>query len=299
MLKASHITWQPIIFHDIAGLVKGASKGEGLGNQFLANIRETDALVHVVRAHTDENIIHPEGRVDPLSDIETINTELILADLDAVERRLEKARKEAKKDKEKQDEVEWLEGLEEHLGKEQFAATYPVHEEALRLLTPLTAKPVLYIVNVEEGTNDIPDEFNPLQAQGHHVIALSCRLEAELSEMDDEDAELFRQEMELEASSLDQVVQESYKLLDLITFFTVGEGKEAKAYALEKEATAWQATGKIHSDIQKGFAKAELIGWQELLDAGGWVGARERGVLRIEGRDYVMSDGEVMTVKFA
>ena len=252
-LGASEIVWDTVDFHDIAGLVAGAHQGEGLGNRFLANIRETHAIVHVVRAHNDENVVHPEGRVDPLADIEIIETELAMADLDAAERRVEKVAKQARGgDRVAIAEEAWLREVIAALQAGRPARTVPVPEEApnaARDLGSLTSKPVLFVANVDE-------------------------------------------------SGLERVVREAFALLELIAFFTAGEATIAQSWHLRRGLTAWHAAGQIHTDIQKGFVRAEVIGWQQLVDAGGYAGARERGTLRLEGRDYVMADGDVITVKF-
>ena len=300
---ASEIVWDTVDFHDIAGLVAGAHQGEGLGNKFLANIRETHAIVHVVRAHNDENVIHPEGRVDPLADIETIETELVMADLEAAERRVDKVGKQARGgDRVAIAEEAWLREVIAALQAGRPARTVPVPEEApnaARDLGSLTSKPVLFVANVDEGTEEIPAAVaEHAAAQGARAVAVSSRIEAELAELDDEDAAAMREELGVSESGLQRVVREAFALLELIAFFTAGEATIAQSWHLRRGLTAWHAAGQIHTDIQKGFVRAEVIGWQELLDAGGYAGARERGTLRVEGRDYVMSDGDVLTVKF-
>jgi ribosome-binding ATPase len=303
LLKASNVVHDTIAFHDIAGLVRGASEGEGLGNKFLANIRETDALVHVVRAHGDENVIHPEGRVDPRADIDTIETELIYADLEQAERRLERATKAARGgDKVARAEQAWLEELIAALQAGRPARTVPPPEDApnaLRDLSPLTAKPVLFVANVDEGDDEVPaDVVAHAAAHGAQAVAVSSRIEAELSELDDDEAAAMRDELGIAESGLQRIVRGAFSLLDLIAFFTVGEAKPAQSWHLRRGLTAWHAAGQIHSDIQRGFVRAEVIAWDALLDAGGYGPARERGTLRVEGRDYAMSDGDVLTVKF-
>jgi ribosome-binding ATPase len=303
LLKASNVVHDTIVFHDIAGLVRGASEGEGLGNKFLANIRETDALVHVVRAHGDENVIHPEGRVDPRADIDTIETELIYADLEQAERRLERVTKAARGgDKVARAEQAWLEQLIAALQAGRPARTVPPPEDApnaLRDLSPLTAKPVLFVANVDEGDDVVPAEVvEHAAAHGAQAVAVSSRIEAELSELDDEEAADMRAELKIAESGLQRIVRGAFSLLDLIAFFTVGEAKPAQSWHLRRGLTAWHAAGQIHSDIQRGFVRAEVIAWDALLDAGGYGPARERGTLRVEGRDYAMNDGDVLTVKF-
>jgi ribosome-binding ATPase len=300
---ASKVVPDTIAFHDIAGLVAGAHRGEGLGNQFLANIRETDALVHVVRAHQDPNVIHPEGRVDPLGDIDTIETELIYADLEQAERRLERVAKTAKSgDRRAVAEARWLGELIEALQQGRPARSVPPPPDApdaLTLLSPLTAKPVLFVANVDEGSNEVSAAIaEHARAQGAAAVAVSARLESELAELDEEDAGAMRADLGLSESGLQAVVRGAFALLDLIAFFTAGEDKPAQSWHLRRGLSVWHAAGQIHSDIQKGFVRAEVVGWDQLVEAGGYAGARERGTLRIEGRDYPVADGDVITVRF-
>ncbi|HEX3392304.1 MAG TPA: redox-regulated ATPase YchF [Solirubrobacteraceae bacterium] len=300
---ASEIVWDTIDFHDIAGLVAGAHKGEGLGNKFLANIRETDAIVHVVRAHSDEGVVHPEGRVDPLADIETIETELVLADLEQAERRVDRVAKQAKGgDKAAVAEETWLREVIGQLQAGRPARGVPIPDEAphaLRDLGALTAKPVLFVANVDEGADEIPAAVAEHAAsEGAGVVAVSSRIESELAELEEEEAALMRAELGVSESSLQRVVHGAFSLLHLIAFFTAGEAKPAQSWHLRNGLTAWHAAGQIHTDIQKGFVRAEVVGWQELTDAGGYAGARDRGTLRLEGRDYAMRDGDVITIKF-
>jgi GTP-binding protein YchF len=305
---ASEIVYDTIDFHDIAGLVAGAHQGEGLGNRFLANIRETDAIVHVVRAHRDDGVVHPEGEVNPLRDIETIETELALADLEQAERRAERVAKDARGGSRVAGAEEaWLNEVIPALQAGRPARTVPLPEDApnaARDLGSLTAKPVLFLANVDEGSEEVPAEIAAhAAAQGAGAVAVSARIEAELAELDDEDAAAMRAELGVSGSDshppLQRVVRGAFALLHLIAFFTAGEAKPAQSWHLREGLTAWHAAGGIHSDIQKGFVRAEVIGWQELLDTGGYAGARERGTLRLEGRDYVMRDGDVITVKFS
>jgi GTP-binding protein YchF len=302
-VKASKTVPDTIAFHDIAGLVAGAHKGEGLGNQFLANIRETDAIVHVVRAHEDPNVVHPEGRVDPLKDIETIETELIFADLEQAERRLDRVAKTAKSgDRRAIAEEQWLRALIEALQAGRPARTVPAPADApdaVQLLQPLTAKPVLFVANVEEGATEVPPAILAHAAtHGAAAVAVSARLEAELAELDDEEAASMRADLGLSESGLQTVVRGAFSLLDLVAFFTAGEAKPAQSWHLRRGLSVWHAAGLIHSDIQKGFVRAEVVGWDALVGAGGYSGARERGTLRLEGRDYVVADGDVITVRF-
>ena len=303
-IGATPTVYETIEFHDIAGLVRGAHRGEGLGNQFLANIRETDALVHVVRVHGDQQVTHSEGRVDPLRDVETIETELLYADLEQAERRLEKVAREAKSlDKEKVAEQLWLRELVDALGTGRPARSVAEPAgapDALRKLQPLTAKPVLYLANVEEGAGLEPPEDlrEHAEAAGARAAAVSARLEAELSELGEEEAATMRAELGVEESGLTTVIREAWELLGLITFFTAGEGKEGRAWAIPRGTRARAAAGRIHTDMERGFVAAEVANWSDLVEAGGYAGARERARLRVEGRDYEVRDGDVMTVRF-
>jgi GTP-binding protein YchF len=303
IVGSSSVVHDTIDFHDIAGLVRGAHEGEGLGNRFLANIREVDAIVHVVRAHHDPNVVHPEGDVNPLRDMETIETELVYADLEQAERRLERVTKQARGgDKQAQAEERWLTAVVAALQEGRPARSVPPPAdapEAMRNLQPLTAKPVLIVANVDEGDDAVPPAVaEHAAAIGALAVAVSSRLEAELSELDEDDAAAMRDDLGIEQSGLRRVVDGAFALLHLIAFFTAGEDKPAQSWHLRNGLTAWSAAGEIHSDIQRGFVRAEVVGWQELVDAGGYAGARDRGVLRLEGRDYVMRDGDVITVKF-
>ena len=303
-IGASNIVPDTIEFHDIAGLFAGAHQGEGLGNKFLANIRECDALLHVVRTHGDENVIHPEGRVDPAADIETIETELVYADLEQAERRHARVVREARGgDRAAIAEEEWLRRVIAALQAGEPARTVPVPDaapQALRNLSPLTGKPVLFVANVDEGDDAVPSVVaDHAAAQGAAAVAISSRIEAELSELEEDDAAVMRAEMGVGESGLQRVVQGAFGLLDLLTFFTAGEEKPAQSWHLRRGLTAWHAAGVIHSDIQRGFVRAEVIAWDALVDAGGYAAARDRGTLRLEGREYPMADGDVITVKFA
>ena len=302
-VRASNVVPDTIGFHDIAGLVAGAHKGEGLGNRFLANIRETDALLHVVRCHHDAGVVHPDGRVDPVADMETIETELIFADLEQAERRHARVVRTARSgDRAAVAEEAWLRAVVEALQRGEPVRGVPVPDaapHALRDLGPLTGKPVLVVANVDEGSDTVPPEVaERAGAQGAGVVAVSARLEAELAELDDEEAALMRSELGIAEPGLDRVVRGAFGLLDLIAFFTAGEDKPAQSWHLRRGLTAWHAAGEVHSDIQKGFVRAEVIAWDALVEAGGYAPARDRGVLRLEGRDYVMRDGDVITVRF-
>ena len=301
-VNSSKLEPATIDFHDIAGLVKGASEGEGLGNQFLASIRETDAICHVVRCHTESDVPHPDGRVDPLADIETIETELVLADYDQVERRLPRVGKQAKSgDAEAIAEQGWLEAVHEALAAGKPARSVPVPEAAPNAamnLGALTTKPILYVANVDEGDGEPPAAVAAhAAAVGAGVVAVSARIEGELAELDPAEAEEMRESYGVEGSGLARLVRAAYELLELITFFTAGEGKEAVARPLHRGATALEAAGTIHTEIMEAFVKAEAIGWQQLVECGGYAAARDRGLLRIEGRDYLVQDGDVITIK--
>jgi ribosome-binding ATPase YchF (GTP1/OBG family) len=247
--------------------------------------------------------VHPDGHVDPLADIETIETELVFADLEQAERRRDRVAKAAKSgDRRAVAEAAWLEELIEALQAGKPARTVPPPPEvpeALSALQPLTAKPVLFVANVEEGATAVPDAVAAhAAAVGARAVAVSARLEAELGELDDEEAVAMRADLGLTESGLQTVVRGAFELLDLVTFLTAGEDKPAQSWHLRRGLTAWHAAGEIHSDIQRGFVRAEVVSWRELVDAGGYAGARERGALRLEGRDYVIADGDVLTVKF-
>jgi ribosome-binding ATPase len=300
---AAAVVPDTIQFHDIAGLVAGAHRGEGLGNQFLANIRETDALVHVVRCHRDDGVVHPEGRVDPVADMETIETELIYADLEQAERRHQRVVREARSgDKAAVAEEAWLREVVAALQAGRPVRTVDVPAaapDALRNLSPLTAKPVLVVANVDEGDDEVPPAVREhAVAQGAVAVPVSSRLEAELSELDEPEAAAMRADLGVGESGLERVVRGAFDLLELVAFFTAGEEKPAQSWHMRRGLTAWHAAGAVHSDIQRGFVRAEVIAWDALVEAGGYAPARERGVLRLEGRDYVIRDGDVITVKF-
>lgn len=301
-VRSSELVPATISFHDIAGLVKGASEGEGLGNQFLASIRETDAICHVVRCHADSGVPHPDGRVDPMADIETIETELILSDFEQVERRLGRVGKQAKSgDKEAIAELEWLEGVREALAEGRPARSIPIPDgapDAARNLQALTTKPILYVANVDEGDAEVPEDVADHAASvGAGAVAVSARIEGELAELDPAEAEEMRESYGVEGSGLARLVRAAYDLLELITFFTAGEDKEAVARPLRRGATALEAAGTIHTEIMEAFVKAEAIGWEQLVECGGYSQGRDKGLLRIEGRDYVVQDGDVITIK--
>jgi ribosome-binding ATPase len=303
VVGSSEVVLETIEFHDIAGLVRGASEGEGLGNRFLAAIRETDAVCHVVRAHSAGGIPHPEGRIDPGDDIELIELELMAADLEQARRRLERVERQARSlDKAAIAERDWLQAVVDALEAGRPVRDVPVPAaapDAPRLLQALTSKPILYVANVDEGSDDVPESVAAhARGAGATAVAISARVESELAEIGDEtEADELRSELGVSESGLARVIHAAFSLLDLITFFTAGEDKEAMARNVERGATAWEAAGKIHGDIQAGFIRAEVVAWNDLVDAGGYAGARERGKLRLEGREYAMADGDVMTVK--
>jgi ribosome-binding ATPase len=300
---ASPVVPETIEFHDIAGLVRGAHAGEGLGNRFLANIRETDAVLHLVRAHDDDQVVHPEGRVDPADDADAVDAELVYADLEQAERRLERVAREARShDKEKVAEERWLRQLVDTLGEGRPAAV-PAPDEApgaLANLQPLTAKPVLYVANVAEGEPLEPPSalLQLAEARGARATAVSARLESELAELEVDEAQAMREDLGLDESGLQRVVREAFALLGLIAFFTAHPGTEARARAVPRGTSARSAAGRVHADMEKGFVAAEVIDWEELVEAGGYAPARERALLRTEGRDYELRDGEVVNFRF-
>ncbi len=301
---ARPVVHESIEFHDIAGLVRGAHQGEGLGNRFLGNIRETDALLHVVRAHDDAQVVHPEGAVDPISDVEAVETELLMADLETAERRLERVSRQARSlDKELQAEAAWLEKVVEALREGRPVRSLPEPDDApaaARQLSALTAKPVLYVANVGEG-----EALEPPPALAEHaaggdarVTAVSARLEAELAELTGEDAAAMREDLGVTESGLTTVIREAFALLSLISYFTAGQDKEARARAIPAGTRARPAAGAVHTDMERGFVAAEVVAWDDLVKAGGYAPAREQALLRVEGRDYEMRDGDVVTFRF-
>jgi GTP-binding protein YchF len=297
------VVLETIEFHDIAGLVRGASEGEGLGNRFLAAIRETGAICHVVRSHAASAVPHPEGRVDPREDIELIELELLAADLEQARRRLERVTKQARSlDKTAVAERDWLEAVVAALEAGRPVREVPLPAEAPdapRLLQALTSKPILYVANVDEGSDEVPEAVTAhATGAGAAAVAVSARIEADLAEISDPtEADELRNELGVTESGLARVIHAAFSLLDLITFFTAGEAREAMARNVRRGASAWEAAGKIHTDIQQAFIRAEVVSWSDLVASGGYAGARDRGKLRVEGRDYVMADGDVMTVK--
>ena len=298
-----------IEFYDIAGLVRGASKGEGLGNQFLSNIRETDAIVEVLRCFDDPNVTHVDGSVDPIRDIETINLELIFADLDMIEKVLEKRRKVARNDKEVAKEVEVLDKVKAVLEEGKSARVLNLTDDEKKLLRSyqlLSTKPIIYVCNVneEDAANDGID--NPYVAkvrefaanENAEVSIVSAKIEQEISELDtDEEKADFLEMLGLSESGTDKVIKDSYKTLDLISFLTTGE-METRAWTIKDGTKAVDAAGKIHTDISRGFIKAEIVSYDDLVNSGSINAAREKGLLRMEGKDYIMQDGDVVNFRF-
>lgn len=303
------ITPAVIEFVDIAGLVKGASKGEGLGNQFLANIRECDAIVHVVRCFDDSNVIHVDGSVDPVRDIETINLELIFADIEVLEKRMAKVARAARNDKDQAAEYEMQKRLKEHLENGKLAISFERQgekEEAwFNEYDLLTAKPVIFAANVSEddaaddgASNDYVKAVRKYaQESGSEVFVVCAKIEEEISELDDDEKAEFLSDLGLKESGLDKLIAASYSLLGLMSFLTAGE-KEVRAWTIRKGTKAPQAAGKIHSDFERGFIKAEVVNYKDLLDCGSLAAAREKGIVRMEGKDYVVQDGDVILFRF-
>ena len=300
---SSEAVHETIEFDDIAGLVRGASRGEGLGNRFLAAIRETDAICHVVRCHSAGGVPHPEGRLDPAADIDLVETELLAADLEQAEGRLERVTKQARsQDKEAIAERDWLEAVVDALGSGRPVRDVPAPAAAAdspRRLFALTSKPVLYVANVDEGADEVPPEVAERAASaGAGAVAISARVASELAELaDPAEAAALRAELGLGEPGLDRLVRAAADLLELITFFTAHQDSEATARHLRRGSTAWDAAGRVHTDFQRDFVRAEVIAWRDLVEAGGYARARERGLLRTEGRDYVVADGDVVTIR--
>ena len=296
-----------IEFVDIAGLVKGASKGEGLGNKFLGNIRATDAIVHVVRCFDDENVIHVEGSTDPRRDIEIIDLELIMADLEMVERRIDKAAKAAKGDKKFLREVEVFQALKEHLNEGRSARSFdcdPDDRELIMSSDLLTIKPIIYAANMDEAgvANFAANPYYQTvaeiaAAEEAQVLPICAKVEEEMAELEPEDKLMFLEELGLEESGLDRMIKCSYELLGLISFLTCGSD-ECRAWTIKKGTKAPQAAGKIHSDFERGFIRAEIVAFKDLETCGSMAAAKEKGLVRSEGKDYVMHDGDVTLFRF-
>ncbi len=308
MYDSLKTTYATIEFVDIAGLVKGASKGEGLGNKFLSHIREVDAIVHVVRCFEDKNIVHVEGKIDPLDDIETISLELIFADVETVNRRLERANKAAKShDKAALMEVDALNRLKAALEQGKSARTVELTDEEKALLSDLfllTSKKAIYIANVnEDQLLDIDNDANVNKVKEYAnkecaiCIPLCAKLEEELSELDDEDRKSLMQDYGMTASGLDLLAVKSYELLNLMSYLTAGK-TEVRAWTITKGTKAPGAAGKIHSDFERGFIKAEIVSYDDLISSGTYAAAREKGLVRLEGKEYVVQDGDIILFKF-
>ena len=303
------VTPAVIEFVDIAGLVKGASKGEGLGNQFLANIREVDAIVHVVRCFEDENVVHVDGSIDPMRDIETINLELIFSDLEILERRIAKTTKTARMDKDAAKELEFLKKIKAHLEDGKPASTIELEDEDqegyMKEYNLLTYKPVIYAANVSE--DDLADDAqsNPhvqkvreyAEETGSEVFALCAEIEQEISELEDDEKKEFLEDLGIKQSGLEKLIVASYRILGLLSFLTAGED-ETRAWTIKVGTKAPQAAGKIHSDFERGFIKAEVVNYRDLLESGSYAKAREKGLVRMEGKDYVVQDGDVILFRF-
>lgn len=307
MYDSKKIVTTAIEFYDIAGLVRGASKGEGLGNQFLSHIREVAAIIHVVRCFEDENVVHVEGKIGPLSDIETINYELILADSEILERRIAKTIKQAKSDKNMAIELERLERIKKTLDEGFSARTMtlePEEREFLKTLNLLSSKPIIYCANVSEEDVVAGIENEHVKAvrdfaasENAEVVVISGKVEQEIAELDDADRMAFLEELGLNESGLDQLIRSSYHLLDLISFLTAGP-QEVRAWTIRKGTKAPQAGGKIHSDIERGFIRAETIAFKDLQTYGSMSAAKDAGKVRLEGKEYVIEDGDVILFRF-
>lgn len=296
-------------FVDIAGLVKGASKGEGLGNKFLGDIREVDAIVHVVRCFEDVNIVHVDGSINPARDIETINLELIFADLDMLNRRIDRVKKALKGDKKLQNQLDFLEQLKAHLEEGKSARAFDMTEEEQEWLkeTPLlSAKPVIYAANLceKDFSGDLAEHQHyqtvcKIAAEEHAAVLPICaKIEAEISDLEDDEKEMFLSEMGLEESGLNRIIREGYSLLGLISYLTAGK-PEVRAWTIRKGTKAPQAAGKIHTDFEKGFIRAEVVSFDDFMACGGsMAAAKEKGVVRLEGKDYVMQDGDIVLFRF-
>lgn len=306
LYNTQKIVHAAIEFVDIAGLVAGASKGEGLGNKFLSHIREVDAIVHVVRCFENEKIIHVSGSIDPKRDIEVINLELILADLETVTKRFEKTQKLLKVgEKATAEEFEVLKKVKETLENGKPARSVELTAEQKKILNSfflLSAKPVIYVANIAESEIGTENNFvktvkEIAKEEGAEVIVLSAKIEEELSALGEEDRALFKEELGIKESGLEKLVSASYNLLGLMSFLTAGE-KEVRAWTIKKGSKAPQAAGKIHTDFEKGFIKAEVVKYDDLIESGSYIAAREKGKVRIEGKDYVVQDGDIMLFRF-
>ena len=309
MYEPDKTTYAVIEFVDIAGLVKGASRGEGLGNKFLSNIREVDAIVHVVRAFEDENIVHVEGSVDPVRDIETINLELILSDIEILDRRIDKTKKSLKGgDKTFQTQLEFYERLREHLESGKCARAMSMTEDEIEMLADvslLTLKPVIYAANVAEddyakpdGENESVNKIREFAAtENSEVMVISAKIEEEIAALDKDEKQVFLEELGADESGLDKLVRASYKLLGLISYLTAGK-PEVRAWTITKGTKAPQAAGKIHTDFERGFIRAEVVAFDDLMKCGSMNAAKEKGLVRSEGKEYVVNDGDIILFRF-
>ena len=307
MYKTQKITHAIVEFVDIAGLVKGASKGEGLGNKFLSHIRETDAICEVVRCFEDSNITHVDGNIDPIRDIETINLELIFADIETIDKRLDKAKKMLKADKKYQFEIDLLEKIKLNLENGVSARSLEYNEEEQMILKDmflLTSKPIIYVANIsEEQIGNIDNDPNISKVREYatkensEIVPLCVKIEEEISTLDDNDKKEMLEAMGLEESGLDKLIKKSYDLLGLMSFLTAGE-PEVRAWTIKKGTKAPQAAGKIHSDIERGFIKAEVVSYDDLIREGSMNEAREKGLVRSEGKEYIMQEGDIVLFKF-
>ena len=307
MYKPQKVTKAVVEFVDIAGLVKGASKGEGLGNKFLSHIREVDAIVQVVRCFENQNVIHVDGNINPLRDIETINLELIFADLETLEKRLDRANKNLKADKKYQSEIDLIKKIKENLNNGIPVRALEFNEEESEIIKDmylLTAKPIIYIANISEEqiSNAENDEMvkqvkEYAKKEKAEVIPLCVKIEEELSGLEEQDKKEMLEALGLEESGLDKLIKKSYSLLGLISFLTAGE-PEVRAWTIKKGTKAPQAAGKIHSDIERGFIKAEVVSYEDLIECGSMLSAKEKGLVRQEGKDYIMKDGDIVLFKF-
>lgn len=307
--QSKKVTPAVIEFVDIAGLVKGASKGEGLGNQFLANIREVDAIVHVVRCFEDSNVVHVDGNIDPLRDIETINLELIFSDIEILDRRIAKTTKVARNDKEAAKELVFQEKVKAHLEEGKLAINMELESEEEEVwigdYNLLTYKPVIYAANVAE--DDLADDGASnsyvqsvrgyAKEQNSEVFVICAQIEQEIAELDDDEKKMFLEDLGLTESGLEKLIAASYRLLGLLSYLTSGED-ETRAWTIKVGTKAPQAAGKIHTDFERGFIKAEVVNYQDLLDCGSYAGAREKGLVRMEGKEYIVQDGDVILFRF-
>ena len=308
MYDSKKVIYTAIEFYDIAGLVKGASKGEGLGNKFLSHIREVSAIIHVVRCFEDDNVVHVDGEIGPLKDIDTINLELILADMEVVDRRIHKTQKNVRTEKNLQGELDVLLKIKETLDDGRTIRTIsftPEEKEFVETLDLLTSKPVIYAANVSEddavgggaGNKFVEQVKTFAQAEGSDVVVMCAKLEAEIAELEDDEKQAFFDDLGLDESGLDQLIHASYHLLDLISFLTAGP-QEVRAWTISRGSKAPQAAGKIHSDFERGFIRAEIVAYNDLIACGSMAAAKEKGLVKSEGKEYIVKDGDVILFRF-